>query len=226
MKYTVLFLLFVLGIGQINFAQGVAINDDGSDPHPSAILDIASNNKGVLLPRTPSVSSTIEDPAMGLVAVNTNDSTCRFWNGNDWDILNNGPKIARIFISPSDVLQLKQHRVELLPFPGDGSFYHIFAVYGRLVSAGAPYTSNPYGIILRVFDENEGSILAEHQFLLPNNTSSKPSQFKNVPGAIEGEYRTINSTVTLGVLPADPTPQNEGVGSVLEIIVLFQKISF
>ena len=32
-------------------AQSVAINTDGSLPHNSAILDIRSNSKGVVLPR-------------------------------------------------------------------------------------------------------------------------------------------------------------------------------
>ena len=31
--------------------QGVSINDDGSDPDPSAMLEVKSADKGVLVPR-------------------------------------------------------------------------------------------------------------------------------------------------------------------------------
>jgi hypothetical protein len=33
------------------WAQGVGVNETGADPHPSAILDASSTNKGFLPPR-------------------------------------------------------------------------------------------------------------------------------------------------------------------------------
>lgn len=69
-------------------AQSVAINDDGTIAHPSAILDIkvsGPNKKGVLIPRiTTTQRNAITSPAKGLLVY---DSTLRnfyFHNGSAW----------------------------------------------------------------------------------------------------------------------------------------------
>jgi len=46
------FIFGVLGVWISTFGQNnVAINETGADPHPSAMLDVSSTNKGVLIPR-------------------------------------------------------------------------------------------------------------------------------------------------------------------------------
>lgn len=51
-----------------------AINTDGSDAHSSAMLDVKSNSKGVLIPRlTQSEIESIESPANSLTVFNTDD---------------------------------------------------------------------------------------------------------------------------------------------------------
>lgn len=59
----------------ISFAQNVAVNTDGSNPDASAMLDIVSANKGLLIPRIDLVSTTdaatIPSPANGLLVYNT-----------------------------------------------------------------------------------------------------------------------------------------------------------
>src|SRR5690606_4954386 len=58
------------------FAQNIGINIDGSTPDASAILDVKSGNKGLLLPRVPLEGITdvltINQPAHGLLVFNTN----------------------------------------------------------------------------------------------------------------------------------------------------------
>lgn len=60
------------------YAQNIGINEDGSTPESSAILDIKSTNKGLLIPRVFLVSvddnQTIKQPSNGLLVFNTNDS--------------------------------------------------------------------------------------------------------------------------------------------------------
>ena len=55
-------------------SYGTAINDDGSEPDPSAILDVKSNYKGFLLPRLSVAEiASISNPADGLQVYNTTD---------------------------------------------------------------------------------------------------------------------------------------------------------
>lgn len=72
-------------------AQGVAINNDGAAPHPSAMLDIKSTTKGLLIPRMTSVQRTaIPSPALGLLVFDTNTRSFWFHNGVKWNDAGNG----------------------------------------------------------------------------------------------------------------------------------------
>ncbi len=73
-------------------AQSVAINNDGSTANASAILDLKSNNQGVLVPRmTASQRGLIASPATGLMVYQT-DGTAGFYfyNGTAWTTLSGG----------------------------------------------------------------------------------------------------------------------------------------
>ena len=59
-------------------AQSVGISNDGSVPHPSAMLDVKSDSKGLLVPRMSTGSRTgISSPAEGLMVYDTD--TKGFW---------------------------------------------------------------------------------------------------------------------------------------------------
>lgn len=70
-------------------AQSVGINTN--EPHTSAILDIQSSTKGLLIPRT-STSSRIDivNPAKGLMLYDTTTSSFWFHNGSAWTQLSVG----------------------------------------------------------------------------------------------------------------------------------------
>jgi len=52
MKRLLIFsITFLLLLQTRSLAQGVAINDDGSTPDNSAMLDVKSSSKGLLIPR-------------------------------------------------------------------------------------------------------------------------------------------------------------------------------
>ncbi len=92
-------IFLTLGIWLVAFlsnAQSIGISSNGSAPDSSAILDIKSNNKGILLPRvllTSLVDSlTIRKPAVSLIVFNTNTNLpggagFYVWNGKSWDII-------------------------------------------------------------------------------------------------------------------------------------------
>ncbi|MDR2009889.1 MAG: hypothetical protein LBQ22_05360 [Bacteroidales bacterium] len=96
MKYLITILLSLF-LGHA-YSQ-VAINTNGSNPDSSAMLDIQSDSKGVLIPRVTLTSNTdqvtIEDPAEGLLVYNTGDNEnfeikgFVFWNGKEWRVLHN-----------------------------------------------------------------------------------------------------------------------------------------
>src|SRR6476661_992716 len=53
-------------------AQNISINQDGSQPDTSAMLDISSSNKGLLIPRmTTAQQGAIALPANGLLMYNS-----------------------------------------------------------------------------------------------------------------------------------------------------------
>ena len=70
------------------YSQSVAINTDGSTAHSSAILDIKSTNKGLLIPRMTSTERTaITSPAQGLFVFDLTTNSFWYYNGNTWNNL-------------------------------------------------------------------------------------------------------------------------------------------
>ena len=71
MKKFILFLLSCLAAGALTQAQ-VSISTDNSAPDNSAMLDVKSTSKGLLIPRmTTADRDVIESPADGLMIFNT-----------------------------------------------------------------------------------------------------------------------------------------------------------
>ncbi|MBK9338894.1 MAG: hypothetical protein IPM98_21110 [Lewinellaceae bacterium] len=91
MKITVFcFLaLFIYSGGLL--AQAVSINTDTSNPDPSAILDVKSTDKGMLVPRMSTGQRTaIATPATGLLVFDTTTGGFWFYNGTAWISLSGG----------------------------------------------------------------------------------------------------------------------------------------
>lgn len=63
----------------------VGINTDGSSPDNSAMLDIKSDNSGILIPRMDDASmNNIASPATGLVVYNTTENDFYYYDGATW----------------------------------------------------------------------------------------------------------------------------------------------
>ena len=85
----ILAMAFLMLFQVRTLAQTVGINDDGSTPHTSAMLDVNSTTKGILTPRmTQSQRLTIAIPATGLMVFQT-DNTFGFYyyTGSGWEQL-------------------------------------------------------------------------------------------------------------------------------------------
>ncbi len=93
-------LLVSFGIGSAAQAQNVAINTDGTAADNSAILDVKSDAKGLLVPRmTATERGNIANPATGLIVYQTNGTAGFYYNvgtpaSPNWVILLNGGAAA------------------------------------------------------------------------------------------------------------------------------------
>lgn len=86
-KSTLFLLLFAVLLQTNLFAQNqnISINETGALPDNSAILDVASQTKGILIPRmTSSQRSQVQNPATGLLVYDTNENSFWYYNGNQW----------------------------------------------------------------------------------------------------------------------------------------------
>lgn len=86
--FTLLLFFFII---DFTYSQNIGINETGATPDNSAMLDIVSNDKGILIPRVNIVDLTtaapITTPAISLMVYNTNTTSGAgyyFWNGTKW----------------------------------------------------------------------------------------------------------------------------------------------
>jgi hypothetical protein len=86
MKIITLLVTSLLLSAGMTFAQGVGINADGTTPDNSAMLDIKSTDKGLLIPRITATQRTlINNPAPGLMVYQTDaPSGFYYYDGTAW----------------------------------------------------------------------------------------------------------------------------------------------
>jgi len=95
--YRISFFLILMGIASL-FAQteGVGINQTGNDPDLSAILDVQSSTKGLLIPRMSSTDrAAISNPATGLMVYDNTTQSFWYFDGMGWEEIGN-PDISRL----------------------------------------------------------------------------------------------------------------------------------
>lgn len=83
--------------------NGVSINNTSAVAHGSAIMDMTSTTKGILIPRMTSAQRTaIPTPATGLLVYDTNLNAFMFFNGTDWGGIN-GNGVSDWNVSGNDI---------------------------------------------------------------------------------------------------------------------------
>lgn len=89
MKKNLFFIaLYVLILHTGSFSQNVGINSDGTDPDNSAMLDIKSTDKGLLIPRmTQAERNAIISPATGLMIFQTDGTKGFYYFDVTWKII-------------------------------------------------------------------------------------------------------------------------------------------
>ena len=93
------FQMLALAVGVVvsmpSFAQKDNIGIGTTKPDPSAVLDVNSSNKGLLMPRMSlQQRSAIQNPAVGLVVYQTDIlSGFYFFDGKDWKSISSGNEL-------------------------------------------------------------------------------------------------------------------------------------
>jgi hypothetical protein len=83
-----LIIILYLIVWQKGFTQNVAINNDGSSPDSSAILDIQSDSLGLLIPRMSTAEIiAIKSPAKGLMVYDSIDHAFKYYDGLVWSAI-------------------------------------------------------------------------------------------------------------------------------------------
>jgi hypothetical protein len=82
-----LFIFFLAASSFVN-AQNISINNTGTAADPSAMLDISSNSKGLLIPRmTKTQRAAIAVPKNGLLVYDSSTASFWFYKQNQWQEL-------------------------------------------------------------------------------------------------------------------------------------------
>ncbi|MCB0850893.1 MAG: DUF1566 domain-containing protein [Bacteroidetes bacterium] len=85
------FCLFLFLLFPLSLSAQVGVNGNNSNPDPSAMLDVQSTDKGMLIPRMTTAQRTaISNPATGLMVFDNQTHSFWFWSGSQWDELGSG----------------------------------------------------------------------------------------------------------------------------------------
>lgn len=208
MKITLL-LLTGLFIVQSCFSQSAGINETGAMPDSSAILDLSSTIRGLLIPR---MSITQRDaivrPANGLQVYNTTNNSIDIYQNTRWGHLNSGHIAANIVYVDS---------LANLPAPLgggitlDGSKLYIFSGFVNI----SPYYLNLNGASLRGMDPGRDGIMStvaggilrstnasvymDNLTVIPLSTTSKAYDFADATGTKFCNLFSGCSVVEVGV---------------------------
>ena len=147
-------------------AQNTAITDDSLyTPEPSAMLDVKSINKGVLLPRlTTAQRNLVSNPAIGLLIFDTDEKCFYFYNGTAWENVSSGITNDVIGKTDPDKVYLKDvnynfgigtttptNKLEVKADANNGIDQAIFNVVNN--TGDTIFAVYPQGVRINVYDD-------------------------------------------------------------------------
>ena len=94
--FCIIILTFCISPKNIN-AQSVGINDTGTSPDPSAMLDVQSTSKGILIPRMTTIQrATIASPTDGLLVFDIQTQSFWYYSNTSWVDLSSSKLLSDI----------------------------------------------------------------------------------------------------------------------------------
>lgn len=195
MKKALILTFLVLQLTNPLFSQ-IGINNDNSNPDPSAMLDVKSTDKGVLVPRlTTSQREMISSPANGLLVFDSTTESFWFhssgvwselldnssWKKNGSDIYYNDGKAGIGISSPSDRLQVDADAAEpALRVRQDGATKLRIHSNGG-TSIGANSTPPANGLIVIGEIEPQDNIITDQNLKIESTGAGTSVELKTSP---------------------------------------------
>ena len=187
MKIIISLLCCLLLCTQLFFAQThnnselpTSINKDGDAPHPSALLDVQSDSKGVLIPRMSTAKRmAISNSAQGLLIFDTDTDSFWYFSNSNWLELSSSNSVDAVSENQKIKIEIDLTKNSLQQVDISGNY----AVFGA-----SGLNNNP-GLAL-VYKWNGSRWIK--QFELKGNNGSNSSQFgKSV--SISNDYIAVGS---------------------------------
>lgn len=145
--YLNLFFLLLPAYTVWGQTQGVSIKSSASPPHASAMLDVESNNKGILIPRVSLVALTnsvspVLSPTTGLLVFNTTTTSpftqgFYYWDSKTWKKL--GSELWRETSTANGDIEYYGRNVRIGTAPGVGPVLYELDVNGDTASFGCRF---------------------------------------------------------------------------------------
>jgi hypothetical protein len=199
MKYLLIITISILLIGPgLEIYGQVSITNDASSADESAMLDVKSTDKGVLVPRLTTTQRTaISNPADGLLVYDSTSASFWFYSAGDWiELVNSNNTIwsrsgphayyDKGFVgvgtnSPADLFHVEAP-LGIIPFQVsiDGlPKMRIFDNGGCSFGIDAP--PPPNGVLIEGLLEPNGNIITGHDLLVESTGSNSWLQMKKGP---------------------------------------------
>ncbi|MEZ5003709.1 MAG: H-type lectin domain-containing protein [Chitinophagales bacterium] len=203
MKKGILMLIYI--VVSINLQAQVGINGDGSEPDSSAMLDVKSTDKGMLIPRMTSAQrNAINNPATGLLIFDNETTSFWFYNGSAWTELsgdnnwslngNTGTDTSTNFIGTTDdmPLDVKVNNQRVMRYqPATDSPNLIGGYSGNTVSSGTIGATIAGGGV----PNEENTVAGDFGVVGGGADNNAVGSFSTVGGGLEnttlGKYGTV-----------------------------------
>lgn len=171
-----IFFVFFLAFVAKAYSQSIAINTDGSMADSSAILDVKSSTKGILIPRLSTTERlAVINPAKGLLVFDTTTISVWFFSGSAWMELK-GVGSPNFWQSHTNGIYYSSGKIGIGMTPSSQIPLTVYQANSGVGGAIAHFRSNDvWHSALSLFNGNIGSE-KEYSFILagPNNTNALP----------------------------------------------------
>lgn len=181
------------------FSQGVSINSTGAVADSSAMLDVSSNSKGLLIPRmTTTERNNINNPALGLQIFNTNTNCFNMWDGAAWkqscydcdfgtpSVSNNGP------VCEGDTLMLSVGTVAGATYAWSGPNGFSSSQQNPIITNATPGASGVYSVVITASGCSSSPLTTQATV---NAAPVGPSANNNGPACSGGSIQLTAATI-------------------------------
>jgi hypothetical protein len=183
-------LISSLVFSQSVIQQSVSINATGAAPAASAMLDVNSTNKGLLIPRmTAAQRAAIASPATGLLVFDTSAGQYHFYNGSTWVSLSSSVIPSTLVDTDGDTkIQVeKMPDEDIIRFDMGGTEHLLLIKNG----AGIPR--------MEVLNSNTNTFIGEHSGVaITTGSGNTATGFFALAGNTTGNYNTASGESALG----------------------------